>query len=73
MSGSYAIVYADKNGNGFSDTKPWILDDFGDDLESCRIKAKEMLEEGFQKIIVFQFGKRKREEYSWKYVRGHKI
>jgi len=71
--GSFAIAYKDKNGNGFSETKPWILDDFGDDREACMKKALEMTKEGYIMVIPFQFGKRKREEYSWKYVRQHRL
>jgi len=73
MNRSFAIAYADKNGNGFSETKPWILDDFGLDLEGCIQRAKEMILEGYKNVIPFQFGKREREEYSWKYVRQHKL
>ena len=73
MSGNYAIAYADKNGKGFSDTEPWIDDNYGDDLSSCLIRAKEMIVEGYKNVIPFQFSKRERESYSWKYVRQRKI
>lgn len=72
MTGNYAIAYADKNGKGFSNTEPWIDDNYGDDLQECLLRAKELVEEGYQKVIPFQFGKRERESYSWKYVRHRK-
>lgn len=73
MSGNYAIAYADKDGKGFSNTEPWIDDNYGNDLSGCLIRAKEMIDEGFKDVIPFQFGKRKRESYSWKYVKQRKI
>ena len=73
MSGHYAIAYADKDRKGFSNTEPWIDDNYGNDLSGCLIRAKEMIDEGFKDVIPFQFGKRKRESYSWKYVKQRKI
>ena len=73
MSGHYAIAYADKDGKGFSNTEPWIDDNYGNNLSGCLIRAKEMTDEGFKDVIPFQFGKRKRESYSWKYVKQRKI
>lgn len=72
-SGNYAIAYADKNGKGFSNTEPWIDDNYGDDLSGCLFRAKELIEEGYKNVTPFQFGKRERESYSWKYVRQHQI
>ena len=72
-SGNYAIAYADKNGKGFSDTEPWIDDNYGDDLPCCLLGANELIEEGYKDVIPFQFGKRERESYSWKYVRQHRV
>ena len=34
----YAVAYNDKIGNGFTETEPWIFDDF-DDISQGRIKA----------------------------------
>ncbi len=73
MSGSYAIAYADKNGKGFSNTEPWIDDNCGDDLSSCLLRVKKLIEEGYRDVIPFQFSKRTRESYPWKYVRQHRI
>lgn len=64
MNGYYAIAYADKDGTGFSELKPWILDDFGTDLEGCKQKVTDMVTKGYQKVIMFKFGKRGREKYS---------
>lgn len=73
MDRNFAIAYADKYGNGFTKTKPWILDDFGNDMNDCFEKAKAMILAGYKNVIVFQFGKKKREEYSWKYVKQRSI
>ena len=74
-SGNYAIAYADKNGKGFSNTKPWIDDNYGNDLSGCLLRAKELIEEGYKDVIPFQFEKRRKkdEEFDWEYVREHKI
>lgn len=72
MNKNYAIAYTDKNGNGFSESTPWIMDDFGGDLEGCLQKANEMRANGYQKVIPFQFGK-EQEEYSWEYVNSHRV
>ena len=42
-SGNYAIAYEDENGNGFSNSEPWILDEFGKDIESCKKKLLNQL------------------------------
>ena len=72
MKQSYCIAYKDKNGEGFSMTEPWLLDDF-DDLESCLLKAKKMIADGYKDVIPFWVGERSRDEYSWKYVNQRKI
>lgn len=71
--GTYAIAYADENGNGFTDNEPWIEDGFGKDLESCKRRAAEMIRNGLKQVIVFQFGAQLCETYSWDYVKQHEI
>ena len=73
MENKFAIAYADESGRGFSETEPWVLDDFGNDLDNWRFKAKEMLQEGYKRVVVFQFAKEGLEEYTWNYVRQHQI
>lgn len=70
---TYAIAYADKNGNGFSNSEPWVMAQFGDDIEECKTKAMELVNEGYKKVIPFQFGKELLESYSWEYVRMNRI
>ena len=48
--GSYAIAYADKNGNGFSNDEPWIEAGFEKDLELCKRRAIEMVKHGLKKL-----------------------
>lgn len=73
IQGTYAIAYADRNGNNFSKTEPWIMAEFGDDIENCKKKAAELTEEGYKKVTPFQFGKKLLESYTWNYVTRHKI
>lgn len=70
---TYAIAYANKDGAGFFDSEPWIMAEFGDNIEECKNKAKGLIKEGYKKVITFQFGKRLLESYSWDYVKRHKI
>lgn len=51
------IAYADKSGNGFSVSEPWIEDNFNT-LEDCVQKANDLKEEGYQHVILFTKEKR---------------
>ena len=73
IQGTYAIAYADKDGTNFSSSEPWIMVEFGDNIEECKTKATELIKEGYKKVIPFQFGKRLLESYSWDYVKKHKL
>ena len=66
------IAYADKSGNGFSVSEPWIEDNFNT-LEDCEQKANDLKEEGYQHVILFYKGEEELESYSWEYVEQHKI
>ena len=50
------IAYADKSGNGFSVSEPWIEDNFNT-LEDCEQKANDLKEEGYQHVILFYKGR----------------
>lgn len=73
MKSSFAIAYANEDGRDFNGI-PWILDDFENEKE-CISKALEMIAEGFQNVVPFQFEKRRKkdEEFDWKYVKEHRL
>ena len=71
--GSYAIAYTDNNGNGFSDTEPWIEAGFEKDIDACRTRANEMRKDGLKNVTIFQFGNILEDTYTWKYVKEHEI
>lgn len=66
----YAIAYNDKFGNGFTETEPWILDDFHD-LEICKSRANELIKSGYKDVTIFSDVTP--ESMSWDYVRRHRI
>ena len=66
------IAYADKSGNGFSVSEPWIEDNFKT-LEDCEQKANDLKVEGYQHVILFYKGEEELESCSWEYVEQHKI
>lgn len=68
---AYAIAYNDKLGNGFSETEPWILNDF-DDRKQCIIKANELIREWYQNVTIFTYNKLP-EIITWDYVRKHQV
>lgn len=71
---NYAIAYADKNGKDFFGL-PWILDDI-DGLDDCIAHSEKMRMEGFQNVIPFQYdgkGRNTEEEFTWCYVKNHKL
>lgn len=71
--GSYAIAYADKNGNGFSNDEPWIEAGFEKDLGLCKRRAIEMVKHGLKKVTVFKFGSQLCDTYSWNYIKEHVV
>lgn len=73
IQGTYAIAYAGKDGTSFSPSEPWILAEFGDNIEECKGRVIALVNEGFKNVILFQFGKRLLESYSWNYVKRHKV
>lgn len=73
MTGSYAAAYADKDGNGFSESEPWILDDFGEDIKECIKRSGELNKEGYKSVIPFRFGTELLDGYSWDYVIQQKL
>lgn len=68
----YAIAYNDKFGNGFTKTEPWILDEFGNDLKKCRIKANELIRAGYKHVTIFKCNELP-ENISWKFVKKKRI
>lgn len=60
------IAYADKSGNGFSVSEPWIEDNFNT-LEDCEQKANDLKEEGYQHVILFYKGEEELESCSLPY------
>lgn len=73
MKSSFAIAYSDKNGKDFGGI-PWILDDLNN-KEECLEKAEEMMNNGYNNVIPFQFEqkRKKSEEFDWDYVKKNKI
>ena len=73
MKSSFAIAYANQDGKDFNGL-PWILDDLNNE-EECMTKVSEMIADGFQNVIPFQFEQRRKkdEEFDWKYVKEHSI
>lgn len=73
MKTGFAIAYTDKKGKDFNGI-PWILDDLNS-KEECLDKSKEMVQEGYNNVIPFQFEQRrkKNEEFDWDYVKKNRI
>lgn len=73
MKSSFAIAYSNQDGRDFNGL-PWILDDLNNE-EECISKASEMIADGFQNVIPFQFAERRKkaEEFDWEYVKEHRI
>lgn len=68
----YAVAYNDKNGNGFTETAPWIFDDF-DDINQSKIKANELIKSGFKNVTVFKICDQPTECITWSYVKKYEI
>lgn len=68
----YAIAYNDKIGNGFTETEPWILDDF-DDIRQSRIKANGLIRSGCKNVTMFKICGQPSECITWSYVKKHEI
>lgn len=73
MKSSFAIAYSNQDGRDFNGI-PWILDDLNNE-EECISKVSEMIADGFQNVIPFQFEQRRKktEEFDWEYVKEHRI
>lgn len=71
---TYAIVYSDKNGRDFCGELPWLLDDFSSE-DDVKEHAKRLVQKGFKNVTPFRFEKKrkKNEEFTWDYVKAHKI
>ena len=68
----YAVAYNDKNGNGFTETAPWIFDGF-DDINQSKIKANELIKSGFKNVTVFKICGQLPECITWSYVKKYEI
>ena len=73
LEDTYAIAYANPDGNGFSANQPWVLAEFGDDLAGCKAEAEEMKLDGYGDVTVFKFGSEVPEEIFWDYVKEREI
>lgn len=73
LESTYAIAYANPDGNGFSANQPWVLAEFGDDLAGCKAEAEEMKLDGYGDVTVFKFGSEVPEEIFWDYVKEREI
>lgn len=67
----YGVAYLDKDGKGFSDTEPWVLEAVG--LNHCISSADNLLIQGFSKAIPFEYDKENIESVTWDYVMNHII
>ena len=70
MESNYGVAYLDKDGEGFSETEPYIVD--CETERMCRGYVKYMLEEGYSKVIPFMYNERE-DYYDWDYVERNKI
>ena len=70
MEGKYGVAYLDKEGKGFSKTEPYIVDCGTERI--CRGYVKDMLEDGYNKVIPFMYNERK-DYYDWDYVKRNKF
>ena len=73
MKSSFAIAYSNQDGRDFNGILR-ILDDLNNEKE-CISKALEMIANGFQNVIPFQFEQRRKkdEEFDWEYIKEHRI
>lgn len=69
----YLIAYT-VNYKGFSDTEPFIYDDFESTKSGCYNAVKKLKEEGYTEVTPFIREKTEEEpeSYPWKYIKKHK-
>lgn len=70
MEDNYGVAYLDKDGEGFSDTEPFIVDCKTE--KNCRDYVEDMLNDGYSKVIPFRYRERK-DYYNWDYVKRNEI
>ena len=70
MEGDYGVAYLDEDGEGFSDTEPYIVDCGNEKI--CRDYVKGMIEDGYKKAVPFKYAESK-DYYDWDYVERNKI
>lgn len=68
----YAVAYNDKNGNGFTETEPWIFDDF-DDISQGKIEANRLIRSGCKNVTMFKICGQLPECITWSYVKKYEI
>lgn len=66
----YAVAYLDQDGEGFSQTEPWIVD--SPSLEQCKRDAKDLVSNGYPKVVCFKY-KQNLEGITWDYVEKNKV
>lgn len=62
-----AVAYNDKEGKGFAEDQPFILDEFSG-LKDALSKRAEMIAEGYKDVVCFTMGEDAPEEIMWKFV-----
>lgn len=73
MNEQYLVAYT-VNYKGFTDTEPFIYDDFASTKAGCCDAVKKLKGEGYTQVTPFIREKTEHEveSYSWKYVKEHK-
>ena len=66
----YGIAYLDIDGEGFSDTEPFIVD--CSSFQQCKEDMEWMMKNGYRKVIPFRYNG-SMDYYTWDYVYKNKI
>lgn len=70
MEGKYGVAYLDIDGEGFSDTEPFIVDCATERL--CIETVEDLLSEGYSKVAPFKYSAQ-RDYYDWNYIEKNRI
>ena len=68
----YSVAYNDKYGEGLSEIEPWIISDFGNDSNKCKIKENELIRQWCKNVTIFKCSEIP-EIVTWDYVKVHQI
>ena len=72
----YFIAYKEKDGREFCGNTPWITPHEAgfSDKESALLEQELLIKDGYLDVIAFEADMdNKPEEFSWEYVKKHKI